>query len=70
MADALAGAAGPVRLVPQPRPSSLCGDCASFGHLNPALALTLAMLGWLFTAFLLYSLLAFLRPDTCDRAKD
>jgi len=43
---------------------------ATFGHLNPALALTLALLGWLFTAVLLYALLAFLRPDTCDRAKD
>jgi len=43
---------------------------AAFGHLNPALALTLALLGWLLTAVLLYSLLAFLRPDTCDRTKD
>lgn len=43
---------------------------ATFGYLAPALALTLAMLGWLVTAILLYSLLAFLRPDTCDRTKD
>lgn len=43
---------------------------ATFGRLKPALALALATLGWLVTAFLLYSLLAFLRPETCDRAKD
>ncbi len=43
---------------------------ATFGRLEPALALALATLGWLVTAFLRYSLLAFLRPGTCDRAKD
>jgi len=43
---------------------------ATFGRVDPALALALAILGWLSTAFLLYGLLAFLRPDTCDRAKD
>ncbi len=43
---------------------------AAFGQVNPALALALAILGWLLTVSLLYSLLAFLRPDTCDRAKD
>jgi hypothetical protein len=43
---------------------------ATFGRLDPALALALAILSWLFTAFALYSLLAFLRPDTCDRTKD
>lgn len=43
---------------------------ATFGRLNPALALCLAVLGWLVTAFLLYGLLAFLRPDTCDRSRD
>jgi uncharacterized membrane protein (GlpM family) len=39
---------------------------ATFGRVDPALALALAILGWLLTAFLLYSLLAFLRPDSCD----
>jgi uncharacterized membrane protein (GlpM family) len=43
---------------------------ATFGRLEPALALALATVGWLVTAFLLYSLLAFLRPGTCDRSKD
>lgn len=43
---------------------------ATFRRMDPALALTLAVLGWFCTALLLYSLLAFLRPDTCDRAKD
>jgi hypothetical protein len=43
---------------------------ATFGRLEPALALALAILGWLVTAFLLYGLLAFLRPDSCDRSRD
>lgn len=43
---------------------------ATFGRTDPVLALALAILGWLLTAFLLYGLLAFLRPDSCDRTKD
>lgn len=43
---------------------------ATFGRTNPALALVFALLGWLLTAFFLYGLLAFLRPESCDRTKD
>jgi uncharacterized membrane protein (GlpM family) len=43
---------------------------ATFGRVDPALALALAILGWLVTALLLYSLLAFLRPESCDRTND
>ena len=43
---------------------------AAFGHLEPFVALALAILGWLVTSFALYAMLAFLRPDSCDRTKD
>lgn len=43
---------------------------AAFGHIEPYLALVLALAGWLVTAFALYVLLAFARPESCDRTKD
>lgn len=43
---------------------------AAFGHLEPYLALVLALAGWLVSAFALYALLAFVRPESCDRTKD
>jgi hypothetical protein len=43
---------------------------AAFGHLNPFTALVLALAGWVVTAVALYGVLAFVRPETCDRNKD
>jgi hypothetical protein len=43
---------------------------AAFGHIEPFAALVLAPAGWAVTAFALYGLLAFLRPESCDRTKD
>jgi Protein of unknown function (DUF3147) len=43
---------------------------ATFGRLEPFLALGLAALSWIVAAFALYGLLAFLRPDLCDRTRD
>jgi hypothetical protein len=43
---------------------------AAFGQLNPLVVLLLALGGWIVTSVALYSLLAFLRPDLCDRTKD
>jgi Protein of unknown function (DUF3147) len=41
-----------------------------FGRVEPFGALALAVLAWAATSFALYALLAFLRPDSCDRTKD
>lgn len=43
---------------------------AAFGHLGPFTALVLALGGWAVTAVALYGMLAFLRPESCDRNKD
>jgi Protein of unknown function (DUF3147) len=43
---------------------------AAFGHIEPFAALVLALAGWAITSLALYGLLAFLRPDSCDRTKD
>jgi hypothetical protein len=43
---------------------------AAFGHLGPFTVLVLALAGWLVTAVALYGMLAFVRPETCDRNKD
>jgi hypothetical protein len=43
---------------------------AAFGRLEPFLALFLATVGWTAASFALYALLAFLRPQTCDRELD
>jgi len=43
---------------------------AAFGHLEPFAVLALALLAWLVASFSLYALLAFFRPDDCDRRQD
>jgi hypothetical protein len=43
---------------------------AAFGHIQPFAALVLALGGWVVSSFALYALLAFVRPETCDRSKD
>ena len=43
---------------------------AAFGRIEPFAALGLALAGWAVTSLALYGLLAFLRPETCDRTKD
>lgn len=43
---------------------------AAFGHLNPFIVLVLALAGWAVTAVSLYGMLAFVRPESCDRNKD
>jgi hypothetical protein len=43
---------------------------ALFGRIEPYLALAIALAGWLLVAVGLYSVLAFLRPDDCDRTMD
>jgi hypothetical protein len=43
---------------------------ATFGHIEPFAALMLALAGWVIASFALYGLLAFLRPESCDRNKD
>jgi hypothetical protein len=43
---------------------------AGFGHIEPFLVLVLCLAGWFVTSFALYGLLAFLRPQSCDRTKD
>jgi hypothetical protein len=43
---------------------------AAFGHLQPAIVILLAVAGWTAGSFSLYGVLAFLRPDDCDRTKD
>jgi len=43
---------------------------AAFGQLDPAVVLLLALAGWVVTSFALYAMLAFLRPESCDRTKD
>jgi Protein of unknown function (DUF3147) len=43
---------------------------ASFGRIEPFLALGLCLLGWLVVSFALYGLLCFFRPDSCDRDQD
>jgi hypothetical protein len=43
---------------------------AAFGQLGPFTALVLALAGWVVTAVALYGVLAFVRPESCDRNKD
>ena len=43
---------------------------AAFGHIESFAALMLALAGWVVSSFALYGLLAFLRPESCDRTKD
>ena len=43
---------------------------AALGHTQPFAALLLALACWILTAVALYGLLAYLRPETCDRTKD
>lgn len=43
---------------------------AAFGQFNPVVVLLLALAGWIVASFALYGMLAFLRPDLCDRTKD
>lgn len=43
---------------------------AAFGHIQPIAALVLALGGWAISSCALYGLLAFLRPESCDRNKD
>lgn len=43
---------------------------AAFGRIEPFAALLLALAGWAVTSIALYGLLAFLRPESCDRTKD
>jgi polyferredoxin len=43
---------------------------ATFGRIEPFLALGLSLAGWLITACALYGLLALVRPESCDRTKD
>ncbi|MDP9073643.1 MAG: DUF3147 family protein [Actinomycetota bacterium] len=43
---------------------------ATFVHLEPFMALGLALVGWVLVACALYGLLAFLQPEACDRRKD
>jgi len=42
----------------------------AFGRVPAGVALLLAVIGWVGAALLLYVLLAALRPDDCDRARD
>ena len=39
-------------------------------RIEPYLALMLALLGWIVSSLVLYGLLAWLRPDDCDKTKD
>lgn len=43
---------------------------AAFGHIESFAALVLALAGWAVTSIALYGMLAFLRPESCDRTKD
>ena len=43
---------------------------AAFTNIPAGLAILVALVGWLVTAFALYGLLAFLRPEMCDRNND
>lgn len=43
---------------------------AAFGYIQPFAALVLALVGWVVTSVALYGLLAFVRPEDCDRTKD
>jgi hypothetical protein len=43
---------------------------AAFGQLNPVVVLLLALAGWTVTSLALYVMLAFLRPESCDRTQD
>lgn len=43
---------------------------AAFGHIQPIAVLALALAGWIVCSLSLYGLLAFLRPESCDRTKD
>jgi hypothetical protein len=48
---------------------AMIGEMA-FGHIEPFAALLLALAGWAVGSLALYGLLAFLRPESCDRTKD
>lgn len=43
---------------------------AAFGHISPPLVLAIAALGWAAMALVLYALLAFFVPETCDKNQD
>jgi hypothetical protein len=43
---------------------------ASFGHIEPFLALVLCLVGWVVSSVALYGLMCYLQPDRCDRDKD
>lgn len=43
---------------------------AALGHLAAGLALAIATLAWVACACFLYFVLAYLRPDDCDRERD
>ena len=43
---------------------------AAFGHLPSFIVLLLALAGWAITSLVLYAGLAFIRPESCDRAED
>jgi hypothetical protein len=43
---------------------------AAFVRIEAFLALAMALAGWLVTSFALYALLAWLRPESCDRTRD
>ena len=43
---------------------------ASFGHIEPFLALVLCLAGWTVSSAALYGLLCYFQPDKCDRDKD
>jgi hypothetical protein len=43
---------------------------SAFGHLQAFVVLLLALAGWVVASLVLYGVLAFLRPETCDKSKD
>jgi hypothetical protein len=43
---------------------------ALFGRLDPFIVVLVALAAWVVVSFLLYALLAALRPEDCDRRKD
>jgi Protein of unknown function (DUF3147) len=43
---------------------------ASFGHIEPFLALVLCLAGWVVSSVALYGLMCYFQPDRCDRDQD
>ncbi|HET9082599.1 MAG TPA: DUF3147 family protein [Trebonia sp.] len=43
---------------------------AAFSRIEPFVAVLLALAGWAVTSLALYALLAYLRPESCDRDQD